>query len=391
MAHVVARVNFSAVPTCSYHGILFILGELGDNFKNQCYHNINYMEEFQKTEFRNYLTAAGLLLIAFQLGILVLNGVSSSVFSLFGVSLTPMTVVGIVILIIGILLAIVGKRDLAAISFLLTGASSLCFLFGAQSTSASIIFAALQILFALVILSSVDRQKFVFFVYNLLLGLTIIFKTAGINAIVGQILVLVTILISLYFALAAGFEKLHIPGHVLMTEDQKTSFKESGSAIGYAIFATIAGSWAVAYVFGAIGNLPMYASVAGVLPGLEGLLGFILVGIGILLFAIGKMRFTPVMFMAMGTAAIVVSFSSGLMIYAVGGFFVVLGFFAILRGESRILPGIMLIVYGCTDFFSVMVGGTTNPILSVILNGIPCIIALYLAFATMSQKRLPLI
>ena len=48
----------------------------------------------------------------------------------------------------------------------------------------------------------------------------------------------------------------------------------------------------------------------------------------------------------------------------------------------------MLIVYGCADFFTVYAGGNM-PVVSIILNAIPCLIAIYLAFVVYSQKKLP--
>jgi len=62
-----------------------------------------------------------------------------------------------------------------------------------------------------------------------------------------------------------------------------------------------------------------------------------------------------------------------------------------LRKESRILPGIMLIVYGCTMFFTAFANGAmvSAPIVSAVLNGIPALIAIYLAFVVYSQRKLP--
>ncbi|HJJ39170.1 MAG TPA: hypothetical protein O0X42_03435, partial [Methanocorpusculum sp.] len=113
--------------------------------------------------------------------------------------------------------------------------------------------------------------------------------------------------------------------------------------------------------------------------------------IAVLLFAVGKMRFTPVMFLLLALTNILVIYSSGAMYIGIGILWLVIGLFCILRKESRILPGIMLIVYACTALFSAYAGVTavSAPVVSVILNAIPCLIAIYLAFAVYSQRKLP--
>ncbi|HJJ31846.1 MAG TPA: hypothetical protein O0X25_00005 [Methanocorpusculum sp.] len=81
-------------------------------------------------------------------------------------------------------------------------------------------------------------------------------------------------------------------------------------------------------------------------------------------------------------------FSTGAMFIGCGILFIIIGLFAMLRKESRILPGIMLIVYGCSCFFTAYIGGNF-PVVSAILNAVPCLIAIYLAFVVYSQKNLP--
>jgi len=81
-------------------------------------------------------------------------------------------------------------------------------------------------------------------------------------------------------------------------------------------------------------------------------------------------------------------YASGAMFIGIGILMIVLGLFAMLRKESRILPGIMLIVSGCTWFFSEFNGGNAS-VASFILNAIPCLIAIYLAFVVYSQRKLP--
>ena len=77
--------------------------------------------------------------------------------------------------------------------------------------------------------------------------------------------------------------------------------------------------------------------------------------------------------------------------YATGVLLIVTGLFAMLRKESRILPGLMIIIYGASYFISAIIGGAAvSPVASILLNIIPAAIAFYLAVATISQRKIPL-
>lgn len=110
--------------------------------------------------------------------------------------------------------------------------------------------------------------------------------------------------------------------------------------------------------------------------------GLMLVLSGILMMAVGKMRFTPIMFILMGFLSILICQDPSIQVYiAAGVMFIVLGLFAVFRKESRILPAIMLIIYGVSCFFA------GSGVLSGVLNLIPALIAVYLAFAVFSQSK----
>ena len=350
------------------------------------------MDEFQKNEIRNYLTAGGLLLFCVMIGFTLIASLTNGFAA--NESLAAQKIgIGVLFLVLGILLAVLKKRDLTAIAFLIIGGGNLTILFeGVENAglTTALIIGVIYLFCAVLLLTAKDAKKYVFFVILAALGLSIIFRVAGIADIASLILDIVALVAALYFALAAGFEKISLPGRDLITADDATVFKQSGSAVGYLLFAAVSGFWAVSYLIGALGNISLSAGIAGALPSIEKAFALILAVVAVLLFAVGKMRFTPVMFLFIAAAYYLVSVSSGFSMYVIGGLFVILGLFAMVRKESRILPGLMLIIYGCTDFFSVIAGATTNPVLSVFLNGIPCLIAVYLAFATFSQKKFPL-
>ncbi len=233
-----------------------------------------------------------------------------------------------------------------------------------------------------IILTSKDKKKYLLFLIPGFISLRMLIHSFfGASSPAALILFLITAIIPLYYAFACASERITLPGGALLRADAVTDFKASGSVLGYLLFGIIALSWALAYA----GVSPLAAVNATDYVG-----GFFLILTGILLFAVGKMRFTPVMFILTGFLAVISVYVSGPLYYVVGAMFIVLGLFAILRKESRILPAVMLIIYGCTYFFTPAAGEAGLPVVSIILNLIPALIAVYLAFAVFSQRKLPL-
>ena len=348
------------------------------------------MDSNQTSEIRNYLTAAGFLLIGLLFVITAIASVIAGGDVAVRREMSYMTtgVLGIVLFIAGILLAIVRGRDLAAITFMLTGFLQATYLLGNTTGGATNLFCIVNILWAVILLFAEDRQKFLFFAVNLLMGLIAVFPAVpAIPAAVRILLFILIILITFYCAFAAGFERITLPGRNLICADTETDFKKSGSALGYIIFAMGSGCWALMYLAGEVsGTLTGVASMQS----MELVFGISMLVVAVLLFAVGKMRFTPVMFLLVAAGFLLASYATGMMIYAVGILFVIAGLFAIMRKESRILAGLMLILYGCTAFLSAIGGGAGLSVVSLILNAVPCLIALYLAVAALSQRKMPL-
>ena len=346
------------------------------------------MDELQKTEARNYLIAGGLLLT----GILFLAALLSGDVLYDAVSVSPLCAIGgFIILVIGIILLTLKKRDLAGISFIVLGLAHFMTIFNTPDSYMMLSIArAFALVWGIVLLFSADKQKWVFAPLTILYGLVMLLRPYGADipamGVVLTILFILSFVFPLYFALAAGFERISLPGRNLITADETTDFKKSGSAIGYTIFGTVALSFGLFYC-----SLPGYTFSVEALQVVSLGLGMLLILFGVLLFTIGKMRFTPVMFILIGTEEMISALCSGPVVYAIGVLLVVTGLFAMLRKESRILPGLMLIIYGASYFISVLMGGTAvAPVVSALLNIIPAAISLYLAVATLSQRKIPL-
>ncbi|HJJ31224.1 MAG TPA: hypothetical protein O0X97_03135 [Methanocorpusculum sp.] len=337
------------------------------------------MDEFAKHEARNYLTAAGFFILAVCALLFIPTHFEPSLFTETFAFVNA--VIGISLIIIGILLAAIGSRGFTAVTFLLTGMFVLV-LFFAPGISA--VTGICLIIFALILLTAGDRKKYLIFLIPLFLGIlpivqTIFFSTAGIACDI------ILAVLSLWYAFASVSERAKIPGGKLLKSDDETDFKRSGSVLGYLLFALTCGAW-TAYYFLSEAVIPLAAVQA-----LSAVASILLVLTGILLFAAAKMRFTPILFILTGVLISLSLYVSGVLIMIIGAMFIVLGIFAFLREESRLLPGLMFIIYGLTAFVSVLITGNfAFGTLQAILNLIPGLIALYLAVAVFAEKKLPL-
>jgi len=363
------------------------------------------MDELAKTEARNYLSAAGFFLIAAYFVQSVFSNVGSSVF--IESNDTIKLILGFGLLVIATLLIVLRKRDMTAILFFMMGFYQL-FCGFTSSILWSLILIGFLILVSLVTLTSKENLKWLLFLIPTIWFVgRLLWVCIGYNAPVEFAFNAVLAVLCLYYAfccacercfikryyigetakssLACGCEKGGLPGTKLLTADETTDFKASGSVLGYMLFALITGGYALHYILGEA-MLPMETFVT-----IELLAGSLMIFVSILLLTAGKMRFTPIMFLLVGLIGILSMYSTGAMFIGLGILMIVVGLFAMLRKESRILPGLMLIIYGCTWFFSAYVAGTSIsvPVVSALLNAIPCLIAIYLSFVVYSQRKLP--
>jgi len=342
------------------------------------------VDELAKIEARNYLSAAGFFLIGIFWLIMIFTNTSGDS-SAFPSSYLYITL-GIGLLAAATLLVVLHKRDMIALLFFIFGFWQLfC---GILSIGPwTYVIAGFMLLVALVILTGKDKQKWVLFLIPVIYFLLCLYYAIfNYNVVVVTIFHIILAVLPLYFAFCCASERLHLPGSKFFTSDQQTDFKSSGSVLGYLLFALMLGGYALYYFSG--GTIYTIESARMV----KLLAACLMVFIAILLLAVGKMRFTPIMFMLLGLCCIAeYCISDTAMFYGMGIAECILGIFAILRKESRILPGIMIIFFSSTCFLS-LVSVSSSPgymLASAILNLIPCMIAIYLAFVVYSQKKLP--
>lgn len=325
------------------------------------------MDELAKTEARNYLSAAGFFIFAAE-SLLYLISYFTDTISEFSPAIEISAGVGM--LIIAALLFILRKRDLIGILFVMLGLMDLFYAnFGGDRFL--VLLSIFAILAAVVTLTSKDKQKW------LLFPIPVLLLFPGVPFIIG-------ILLSLYYALVCASEKINLPGRKLLTADEETDFKASGSVLGYMLFGLTMAAWAIFNLFG-----ESYGFTFEALQMLEFICAVLMVFVSILLFAVGKMRFTPVMFLLIAMVTLFGNFSIGAMSIGIGVLFLLIGLFAILRKESRILPGIMLLLTAVVYFILGGVGFGLPTVAVGIVEFVVTAIALYLAFVVYSQKKLP--
>lgn len=342
------------------------------------------MDEIQKTEMRNYAMAAGFFVLAAAFIVRVVGKISLAQAE-YETAVDSVSLISALILILaGVILVILKNRDLTAITFLMTGMfMAVTALDTANNKLVWSVIGIFMIILSAIILTSKDTKKFILFIIPALIGLQCILLPFFVSDSPVIIVIRSIIgLLCLYFAFACASERIALPGSALLKADVVTDFKASGSVLGYLLFSITTAVWSSVYFLG----VSPESAIA-----VESICSLMLIFSGVLLWAVGKMRFTPVMFILIGFLSYVDQFMTGYLFFVVGGLYIVLGLFAILRKESRIIPALMLIIYGFVFFITVMVTGTAPiPILGGLLNLIPSIIAIYLAFAVFSQRKLPL-
>jgi hypothetical protein len=252
------------------------------------------------------------------------------------------------------------------------------------------VYSILQVFYlilALVLLTAKDRAKYPLALIIGLEGITNLAAYTISGNMAGMVLGyshIILAVIALYYAFACASERFTLPLCKTLTAEQETDFKKSASALGYLMISASMAVWAFFYLFNAS------EGVAEMIYSADGVYAILMILVGILLFAVAKMRFTPVMFLLAGALLAVSSVIGDSFEFILGILFIVLGIFAVLRTESRILPGLMFIIYGISYFIGPVAIGAGITVLAVIVNGLPALIALYLAVATFSQKKLPL-
>ena len=255
------------------------------------------MDENAKNEMRNYLSAAGFFVFAVSTLAIGVSYLSGTV----GAEQKNITIIStLLLLLVGVLLAVIGKRDLTAITFLMLGSIKLLMLAtGFVSPGINIILYLFLLILAVILLTAKDKAKYPL---AILIALQALFTTVSyiipseeiMSSVFGYTRLILTV-IALYYAFACASERICFPCSKILTADQETDFKKSASALGYLTISASMLVWAIYYLFN------KSEIVANTIYALDGVYAALLILVSILLFAVAKMRFTPVMFLLAGS------------------------------------------------------------------------------------------
>lgn len=340
------------------------------------------MDDVAKTEARNYISAAGYFILAASFLIPLLANLRSPVFILPDSTLS--LIIGIALLITASALILLRKRDLTAIIFFMMGFIQLYYAFSTSGTWNTVL-VGFMFLIVIIILTSKEKVKWLLFLIPLLWFIQRVVRSVT-EYNPGVLIAFFAVLaaLSYYYALVCGIEKINLPGRKLLTADDKTDFKSSGSILGYMLFAVINAAWAFYNFANDNAAFPFEA-----LQTISLITGVLMVFVAALLLAVAKMRFTPAMFFLAGLAVIFASLVNGVMLFGVALLFLAIGVFAIFRKESRKIPGIMFIL-SSVIYFILSTTGAEDMVFAVgIIDMIIAVIAVYLCFVVYTDWKLP--
>jgi len=345
------------------------------------------MDEITKTSVRNYLSAAGFFLIAGICAIVMVN--QGSDFPLVSGELgrTIMCVVlGLSLFLISTFLIILKKRDMIAILFILVGFYMIFRGFSSSQIWDTLVLGYMAFV-TIITLVGKDKKKWLLFLIPMIMFVYGIFDLQyGLNIVINIEYNLFLIALSLYFGVCCMSEKIQIPGRNLLTADESTEFASSGTVLCYSFIALSILSYLIYYMMG--GNSVVFLEEITILK----LLGCImLIYVVFLQLLLGKRAYVSIFLLLFGIVMILSVFLSGYAIMGLGILLCILGVSTFMRKRPYTLLGVMVICLGIGSSFSQLGGGLlpSLPWVSIVSNGIPFLIALYLSLAVYSQKGVP--
>ena len=364
-------------------------GEQPDKFTKEDTLFFSSISELKKSGMRNYITALGLLSVALFFAMIMLNEFNGEIIDAEQLSYSVSSlcmVLGISVLLCGIALLFLGKRVLAAVTFILM--SSQIFAMGVFSGTAAlnVLSSIFSFLFAGILLTSKNPQKYAYALVNVLLGVASL--SCLFNNTVSGCIMAAAVAFLIWLSITCGTGKLRFSFSKYLIEDNSMTFGKCGATVALLLFAKM------------IVSLIIYVTAPQLFGGIpeDVLLNFTLINpvliilVGILLMFVGKRQMTAVYFIGMGIAFCLDLFTVGILQYLSAFLLLTVGILTILRNSTLILPA------------SVVTGGSFTTMLYCQAPAFPeietvmllmyiamIIIAIYLSFAVFAEKtKLPL-
>ena len=337
---------------------------------------------------RNQLTSFGFLIVAMFFVLMALSVLGSGTPDAIDVfssgMLVPGLTFGIVLLITGTILLILGKRVLTAVTFILMVPQMLAFVLIGNIPVLTALTGIFSLVFALILLTSKDPQKYAFAAVNALLGVAFISNLF--NSTVCCIIVGAASVFLIWLSLVCGTGKLQHSVSKHLTEDGDMTFSRCGAVIG---FLLIAKSATTGLIYDYLLDSSFY-TLDSVLT--LGVINACLTAfVGAMLLFIGKRQMTAVFFFGSAVFMLLELFCNGAFLYLSVIFGLVFGILVILRGDSLILPTVLLFGSAFTMLLYIQIEAIPEVQTAMLLITLACAaVSLYLAFAVFSEKpKLP--
>ena len=345
------------------------------------------IKDIRKNEIRNHVTSFGFLIVALFFVMMMIAAfnpgaaVNPELTSIY----LPGALFGIFLLFCGIVLLILGKRVMAAVTFILMSSQMLSIAVLADIAMLDILSCIIYFIFALILMTSKDKQKYAFAIINLLLGITSIARIFD-NQIFWIIMALSAVFL-IWLSIACGTGKLRYSISKYLTANGDVTFRRCGSVIGYLLLAK---TLIILFIYEF--NDPTFTAIVDSAYALGIIHICLLVLVGLLLIFIGKRRGTSIFFIGVGLSLALILLSPAIFGYLPVILLLVLGIQNVLRKDPRILPSFLLIGYAFATMLFCNLAEFPEVKTAMLLLTLMCtVIAVYLSFAVFAEKpKLPL-
>ena len=346
------------------------------------------ISEEKKSGMRNQLTSFGFIVIAMFFVLMVLGVFGSGPADASDVLSTGFFIPGIILsvflLLTGIILLILGKRVMTAVTFILMVPQIFAFVLLGNIPVLTVITGIFSFIFALILLTSKDPQKYAFAAVNALLGFAFISNLF--SSIVCCIIVGAAAVFLIWLSLVCGTGKLQHSIAKHLTEDGAMTFSRCGAVIGFLLVAQIT---VIELVYDYFMDAAIYAADSFLALGI--MYAFLTAFVGAMLLFIGKRQMTSVFFFGSAVALLFELFCGGAFLYLSVIFGLAFGILVILRGDSLILPTSLMFGNAFAMLLYIQCEAVPEVQTAMLLLTLGCAaVAVYLAFAVFSEKpKLP--
>jgi len=331
---------------------------------------------------RNYVLMAGFFIIFMWQFISTVYSLVNQVVpgnKIFGLDI----ICSIGLILIGVILAFLRKRDLYAVFFISISLLTLDIAVVGVEIALPIDFICLII--AIMYLMTRSEQKYIPALIYLLVAILAFRTFDSVPREFMTSVVLLISLISLYCAIAVGSERYKLPFRDLLTVDEDhpendgvpIDFRVLGSSFGYIIFASVP-------------LVMLYRNVAG-LESFDSeyfflVTGAIMIVMAMIMFTVSKLKQTPMIFLILGTFLMLAGFLFDMpMVQFV--IMVALAAIVLMRQEQRMLTAAALIFFGLVPLFIYFCGD--GPLANV-CRFVTIFICIWISLGLHSNERIPI-